>query len=65
MVSCEFDTELQGIYINDFASVAKPLYRLTERGREFKWTSECSAASDELKSQFISAAYPKLNDHLS
>ena len=32
-----------------------PLYRLTERGRAFKWTSECDAAFQELKQRLISA----------
>ena len=31
-------------FVNNFAATAKPLYRLTERGREFNWTTECEAA---------------------
>ena len=36
-----------GCYIQDFSTIATPLYRLTERGRAFKWTSECDAAFQE------------------
>ena len=39
----------------NFAAIAKPLYRLTEKGREFKWTTECDAAFVELKSRLMSA----------
>ena len=35
--------------------IATPLYRLTERGRVFEWTSECDAAFQELKQRLISA----------
>ena len=30
-------------YVKDFASLAQPLFRLMERGREFKWTQESYA----------------------
>ena len=39
----------------DFASIARPLFPLTERSREFKWTSECSEAFSILKSRLTSA----------
>ena len=42
-------------FVNNFAATAKPLYRLTERGREFNWTTECEAAFLELKSRLVSA----------
>ena len=42
-------------YIQDFSMIATPLYRLTERGRAFEWTSECDAAFQELKQRLISA----------
>jgi len=29
-------------YVRNFASIAKPLHRLTEKGRDFKWTAECA-----------------------
>ena len=28
-------------FVKNFAAIAKPLHRLTERGRQFAWTSEC------------------------
>ena len=31
-------------YVKDFASLAQPLFRLMERGREFKWTPEYAEA---------------------
>ena len=40
--------------MSDFAAIAKPLYRLTEKGREFKWTAECNASFNELKARLAS-----------
>ncbi|KAL5500729.1 hypothetical protein EMCRGX_G012325 [Ephydatia muelleri] len=42
-------------YVKDFASLAQPLFRLMERGREFKWTQECSEAFAILKLRLTSA----------
>ena len=42
-------------YVPHFASIARPLHQLTERGREFQWTQECIHAFDELKSRLLSA----------
>ena len=36
-------------FIQNFASIARPLHRLTERGRPFKWTVECDTAFAKLK----------------
>lgn len=36
-------------FIAGFSSMAKPLFRLTEKGREFKWTTDCQNAFDNLK----------------
>ena len=36
-------------FIQNFAGIAKPLHRLTERGRIFKWTVECENAFAKLK----------------
>jgi hypothetical protein len=44
--------ELAGYYwcfIKDFSKVAKPMTRLLEKTRDFKWTPECQASFDELK----------------
>ena len=42
-------------YIQNFATIAKPLYQLTERGREFCWSEECSISFQELRSQLVAA----------
>lgn len=42
-------------FINKFAEIAKPLHRLTERGRQFKWTTECDTAFVKLKLQLCSS----------
>ena len=42
-------------YIQNFATIAKPLYQLTERGREFCWSEECSISVQELRSQLVAA----------
>ena len=36
-------------FIQKFAEIARPLHRLTERGRDFKWTTECADAFAKLK----------------
>ena len=42
-------------FIKDFASLAKPLHRLTEKGREFTWTQESDQAFNTLKQKLTSA----------
>ena len=42
-------------FIKNFASVAKPLHRLTEKGRKFKWTQESDQAFNTLKQKLTSA----------
>ena len=42
-------------YVKNFAGIAKPLYRLTEKGRDLKWTSECAEAFGKLKALLVSA----------
>ena len=49
-------------YVKDFASIARPLFRLTERGCEFKWTSECSEVFSILKSRLASAPILTFSD---
>ena len=44
-----------------FATIAKPLTKLTEEGRQFQWSRECQAAFEELKSILTKApvlSYP-------
>lgn len=51
-------------FITGFSSMAKPLFRLTEKGREFKWTTDCQNAFDNLKKCLITAAllaYPNFS----
>lgn len=36
-------------FIKGFSSIAKSLFKLTEKGREFKWSNECQAAFEQLK----------------
>ncbi len=48
-------------FIQNFADIARPLHRLTERNATFKWSKESQLAFEELKSRLISApvlAYP-------
>ena len=35
-------------FVKDFATIAKPLHRLTEKTTEFKWTKECQDAFEKL-----------------
>lgn len=36
-------------FIARFSSMARPLFRLTEKRREFKWTTDCQNVFDNLK----------------
>ena len=42
-------------FIKDFASIARPLHRLTEKTATFKWTTECEAAFSDLKDKLTTA----------
>ena len=42
-------------FVKDFASIAKPLHRLTERTAKFEWTSECQLAFDRLRQRLVIA----------
>jgi len=42
-------------FVKDYATIASPLHKLTERGREFNWTSECATAFTLLKQKLINA----------
>jgi len=44
-------------FVCNFATLAKPLYKLTERGRVFQWTKECAEAFAALKNH----SYPFLS----
>ena len=48
-------------FIEGFAQIARPLHHITEKGRPFKWTTECQEAFEALKHRLISSpilAYP-------
>ena len=42
-------------FVQDFAKIAKPLHRLTEKTARFVWTQECQKAFEELRSRLVSA----------
>lgn len=49
-------------FVRNFASVASPLFQLTEAKREFKWTPQCQESFSNLKNLLCSApilAYPQ------
>ena len=42
-------------FVKSYATIASPLHRLTERGRQFNWTSECATAFASLKQKLTNA----------
>ena len=42
-------------FIRNFASIARPLHRLTEKSVQFQWTSECQEAFSTLKQRLTEA----------
>ena len=42
-------------FILDFATIAKPLHRLTEQNCEFRWTNECQTSFEVLRGKLVSA----------
>ena len=51
---CTRSHEIYRRFIRKFAEIARPLHRLTEKGRPFKWTMECDTAFAELKLRLCS-----------
>ena len=41
--------------MKDFATIAKPLHRLTEKTAKFEWTDECQAAFEEIRRRLVTA----------
>ena len=41
--------------MKDFATIAKPLHRLTEKTAKFEWTSECQTAFEEIRHRLVTA----------
>ena len=50
-------------FIRNFATIAKPLHRLTEKTAEFHWTAQCQDAFEELRSRLVSAPILAFPDH--
>lgn len=49
-------------FVRDFATIAAPLHRLTEKGKTFVWDERCNEAFTTLKQRLVSApvlAYPQ------
>ena len=42
-------------FVRNFASIAKPLYRLTEKTATFEWTMECQESFAELRHKLCTA----------
>jgi hypothetical protein len=47
-------------FIDGFADIAKPLHKLTQKGKLFVWTDECQVSFDQLKK-----ALPEIDKDLS
>ena len=41
-------------FVQGFATISKPLHRLTEKNHPFKWTMECQQAFDTIKKKLVS-----------
>jgi hypothetical protein len=42
-------------FIKDFAAIARPMHKLTEKNCPFNWTQECETAFQKLKITLITA----------
>ena len=40
-------------FVKDFATIAKPLYRLTEKTCKFEWTDACQTSFEELRRRLV------------
>ena len=52
-------------FVRDFAKIAKPLHRLTEKNKAFIWNNECQTAFDKLKESLTSSpilAHPNFDN---
>ena len=50
-------------FVEDFAKIAKPLHRLTEKTMKFEWSADCQASFEHLRQKLVSApilAFPDL-----
>jgi hypothetical protein len=44
-------------FIQDFSKVAKPMTRLLEKGKVFKWTQDCQDSFEELKKRLTTGQF--------
>jgi hypothetical protein len=49
-------------FIQDFSKITKPMTRLLEKGKVFKWTQDCQASFEELKKYLTMAPVLVLPD---
>ena len=52
-------------YVENFASIARPLYELLSKSKKFNWTNECQAAMDKIKTALTNPpvmAFPDLEN---
>jgi hypothetical protein len=49
-------------FIQDFSKIAKPLTRLLEKGKVFKWSKDCQESFEELKKRLTTAPVLVLPD---
>ena len=53
-------------FIKDFAAIARPMHKLTEKNCPFNWTEECETAFQKLKITLITApvlGFPDMSKH--
>ena len=51
-------------FVSNFASIAKPLHKLTEKTAKFEWSADCQAAFEEVRQRLVTApilAFPDLS----
>jgi hypothetical protein len=49
-------------FMKDFSKIAKPMTRLLEKGKDFKWSEECQASFEELRKRLTLAPVLTLPD---
>ena len=52
-------------FVKDFATIASPLHKLTEKGRKFHWKEDCQTSFEALQRCLVTApilAYPKIEE---
>ena len=52
-------------FVKDFATIASPLHKLTEKGKKFHWNEDCQTSFEALQRCLVTApilAYPKIEE---